>query len=59
MVVGLKQNILCNSIEFGTVVQEEMLFKDISHLELWQPLKSVDWNHLCNFGREHHEEQFC
>ena len=27
-----------------------MLFKDISYLELWQP--------LCNFGRVHHEEQF-
>ena len=20
---------------------------------------SVDWNHLCNFGRKHHEEQSC
>ena len=19
----------------------------------------MDWNHLCNFGRRHHEEQFC
>ena len=41
------------------VVQEEMLFKDVSYLELWQPLCSVDWKHLCNFAREHHEEQFC
>ena len=31
---------------------------DISYLELWQPLCSVDWNHLCNFGRRH-EEQPC
>ena len=30
---------------------EEMLFKDISYLELWQPFGSVEQNHLCNFGR--------
>ena len=41
------------------MVQEEMLFKDISYLELWQPLCLVDRNHLCNFGRVHHEEKFC
>ena len=35
------------------------MFKDISYLELWQPLSSVDRNHLCKFGRVHHEEQFC
>ena len=35
-----------------------MLFKDNSYLELWQPLCSVDRNHLCNFGRRY-EEQFC
>ena len=32
--------------------------KDISYLELWQPLCSVDWYHLCNIGR-HHGEQSC
>ena len=36
-----------------------MLFKDISYLELWQPLCSVEGKHLCNFGRMHHEVQFC
>ena len=37
-----------------------MLFKDISYEELWQPLCSVDGNHLCNFGsRVAYEEQFC
>ena len=36
-----------------------MSLKDISYLELWQPLCSVEWNQLCNFGRRHHEEQFC
>ena len=34
--------------EFGPVVQE-MPFKDISNLELWQPFSSAEWNHLCNF----------
>ena len=36
-----------------------MSLKDISYLELWQSLCSVEWNHLCNFGKRHHEEQFC
>ena len=45
-------------MKFGPVVQE-MSFKDISYLELWQPLCSVDWNHVCNIGRRHHEEQSC
>ena len=46
-------------MKFGPVVQKEMLFKDISNLELWQPLFSVAWNHLCSIGRRHHEEQPC
>ena len=37
----------------------QMSFKDNSYLELWQPLCSVDWNHLCIIGRRHHEEQCC
>ena len=44
------------------VVQEEMPFKpfkDISYLELWQPICSAKQNHLCNFVRECYEEQFC
>ena len=41
------------------MVQEEMLFKDISYLELWWSLCSADQNHLSNFGRGHHEERFC
>ena len=36
-----------------------MSLKDISYLELLQPLCSVEQNHLCNFRRRHHEEQFC
>ena len=36
-----------------------MSFKDISYLELWQPLFWLSRTFLCNFGRVHHEEQFC
>ena len=36
-----------------------MLFKDISYLELWWPFCPVEQNHLFNFGRRHHEKQFC
>ena len=45
--------------KFGPMVQEEMSFKDISYLELWQPLCSVEWNHLFNFGSRLLVEQFC
>ena len=54
--------IITNYFEFGPVVpvvQEEMLFKGISYLELWQPFSSVEYSYLCNFGRGHYEEQFC
>ena len=51
--------ILWNYIEFGTVVQQEMPFKGISYLELWQPFSSAECNHLCNFIREYYKEQFC
>ena len=37
---------------------EEMQFKDISYLELWQLLCSAEQNHFCNFGRGCYEEQF-
>ena len=47
-----------NNFEFGPVVQEEILFKDIPYLELWQPFCSVERNHLCNFGGGYYEEQF-
>ena len=36
-----------------------MSLKDISYLELWQHICSVEQNHMCNFGRRSHEEQFC
>ena len=41
------------------MVQEKMLFKDISYLELWRPFCFPELNHLCNFVRGHYEEQFC
>ena len=41
----------------GPVVQ--MSFKDISYLEFWRPFCSVEWHHLCNFGKGHYDEQFC
>ena len=46
-------------MKFELVVQEGMSFKDISLLDLWQPLCSADWSQFCNFGRRHHEEQSC
>ena len=49
---------MCRYVKFGPVVQE-MSFEDTSYLELWQPLFSVDWKHLCNLGGRHHEEQYC
>ena len=36
-----------------------MSLKEISYLEVWQPPCSVEQNHLCNFGRRHHEENLC
>ena len=45
--------------KLGPVVHEAMPLKDISYLELWQPPLSLERNHSCNFGRKHHEEQFC
>ena len=45
--------------EIWTVVQEEMSFKNISYLELWWPLCSVERNHLCHFSRGYQEEQIC
>ena len=44
--------------EFGPVVQQKILFKDISYLELWWPYCSVKQNHWCNFERGYNEEQF-
>ena len=35
-----------------------MSSKDISYLELWWSLCSVELNHLCNISGGYHEEQF-
>ena len=47
------------SLTEPVVQPQEMSFQDISHLELWRPLWSAEPNHMCNFGREHFDEQFC
>ena len=40
-----EKHLICEIIfKFGTVIQEKMSFKDISHLKLWQPLSSVERN---------------
>ena len=44
--------------DFGPVVQE-ILFKDISYLELWQPFCLAEQNNLCNYARGHYEKHFC
>ena len=31
------------------VAQEEMLFKDISYLDIWRSICSAERNYLCNF----------
>ena len=41
------------------IIRDAKPFKCISYLELWQPFCSAERNHLCNFGREYQEEQFC
>ena len=35
--------------EFRQVVMEEILFKDMSYLELWQLFCLAEQNNLCNF----------
>ena len=39
---GIMGNTRVQLYEIWTVVQEEISFKDISYLELWQPLCSMD-----------------
>ena len=36
-----------------------MLFKDISYLELWRPLCSVEQNQFFNCTRAHFENNIC
>ena len=37
-------------------VVQEMSFKDIYYIQLWQQLYSVEWNHFCNLSIGHYEE---
>ena len=61
LVEDIKSNNSVKLFKFGPVVQEQMLFIDISYLELWWPFCSAKRNNmcLCNFGRGYPEEQFC
>ena len=43
----LKVTILWNYFNFGLVVQEQMMFKDISYLELWRSFYSVERKSIC------------
>ena len=56
---GIMGNIHVKLYGTWTSGSGEMSLKDMSYLELWQPLCSVEQNHLCNFGRRHHEKQVC
>ena len=47
LVKGIMRNNSVNYFEFGPVVQEEM--SNISYLELWHTLCSVEQSHLCIF----------
>ena len=53
--------VLCGTFlfVFVPVSQEDMLFKDISYLELWWPVCLAKQKQWCNFGRGHHGEHFC
>ena len=55
MLEGFKRN---NSVKLFLNL-DQTSFKDISYMELWRPFCLAVWNHLCNFGRGHYEEQFC
>ena len=57
LVKGITSNNSVIFVKFGSLVQEKMLFKDISYLELWRPFCSVERNHLCKLGRGFNEDQ--
>ena len=43
--------------DFGPMVQEEKLLKDISYLELWWLLFSMEQNQ--SYARGHYKNYFC
>ena len=43
LVKSIMSNNSVSFFEFGPATQEEMSLKDISYLELWQPLPFVRW----------------
>ena len=40
-------------------MQEEILFKDISYLQIWRPFSWTELDTWCNFCRGHYEETIC
>ena len=46
------------SVKLNLDVVQEMLFKDISYLELWQPPMFGGAELFVHFGRGHHEDIF-
>ena len=56
--LGPSLRIILHCIELGSVVQEEMSFKDSSYLELWWRFCWAERKHLCTFGRGHYAEYF-
>ena len=53
------RNISVKLFQFRSVVQEMILSKAISYLELWWPFCLAQQTNLYNFGRWHYEEHFC
>ena len=47
--------------ELGPVARENLPFRDISYLQLWQPACLAEQSYFLkgNFVREHYEEHFC
>ena len=41
------------------MVQEELPFKGISYLDIWQPFCPAECNLWCNFGTGYYEERLC
>ena len=59
LVEGIMRNNSVNKFWFWTSGSRGYAFKRYFYLELWWPFCSAERNHMCNFGRRHHYEQYC
>ena len=50
---------LSSRTQFTKINNKKVIAKNQCEKHKKSSLGSVEWNHLCNFGRRHHEEQFC